>query len=197
MTQLLLISTIFTLTVLTSCGQTDKQPTNETGRQKTAGPTPTIEPILVDYKSDTYKISIGDNYKTSDKIIDWHWAAMDDEDGKIDSTGKDAFLYLGEPLINYNDGEWLPSLHITTDRNIITSFTCSVLFDLQDNPTAIDNFLRLLSNDIKQLKNDDIVKSLQTKGYYEVINTDHVVTFKLTQGKKYENDRFAYTITTR
>ena len=190
-------SFLFLLVTLTACGQTEKQTVNETGGQKTFSQTPKIKPILIDYKSDTYKISLGDNYKTSEKIIDWHWAELEDNDGNIDSTGKDAFLYLGEPLINYNDGEWLPSLHITTDKNIITSFTCSVLFDLQDNPSAIDNFLKLLSNDIKQLRNDALVASLQTKGNYEIINTDYVATFSLKKGSKYENDLFEYTITAR
>jgi len=194
LTQFLIIRTIFTLAVLTSYGQTDLQTVDETGRQKTVSLTPTIKPILVDYKSDTYKISIGDNYKISDKIIDWTWAALADDDGNIDSTGKDAFLYIGEPLINYNDGKWLPALYIETDKNIITSFTCSVVIDLQDNSSAIDNFLRLLSNDIEQLKNDDIIKSLKTKGSYEVSKTEYIEIFKLTEGKKYEYDRFAYTI---
>jgi hypothetical protein len=190
-------SFLFLIVTLTACGQTEKQKVNETGGQKTFSQAPKINPILIDYKSDTYKISLGDNYKKSDKIIDWHWAELEDDDGHIDSTGKDAFLYLGEPLINYNDGEWLPSLHITTDKNIITSFTCSVLFDLQDNPSAVDNFLKLLSNDIKQLRNDALVTSLRTKGNYEIINTDYVATFSLKKGSKYENDLFEYTITAR
>lgn len=185
------------LTVLTSCGQKEKHTANEKGSHETISKKPKIKTILVDYKSDTYKISLGDNYRTSDKNNDWHWAALEDDDGRIDSTGKDAFLYIDEPLINYNDGDWLPALHISTDKNIITSFTCSVLFDLQDNPSAIDNFLKILSNDIKQLRNVDIVKSLRTTSIYEIINAGYVSTFKLTKGKKYENDAFTYTITSR
>ncbi len=197
MTQTLLIRTFFILTVLTSCVKTDKRTIIETGGQEEVVWAPKIKPILIDYKSDTYKISLGENYKTSDKIIDWRWAALDDEDDKIDSTGKDAFFFLGEPLINYNNGEWLPKLHISTERNIITSFTCSVLFDLQDNSTAIDNFLGLLSNDIKKLKNDTIVKALRAKGEYKLTQAEYVETFKLTQGEKHKNDRFSYTIATR
>ena len=119
---------------------------------------------------------------------------MADDDGIIDSAGKDAFLYLGEPLVNYNDGEWLPSLRISTDKNIITSFTCSVLFNLEENPSSIASFLRLLSNDIQQLKNDEIVKSLGTKGFYEMNNADYVETFELKKGKESAYDKCEYTI---
>jgi hypothetical protein len=189
--------TIFILSFLTTYGQKEQQTTIETSGHKSVCFAPPIKPVLVDYKCDTYKISLGENYKVSDKIIDWNWAVLDDVDGNLDSTGQDAFLYLGEPLIIYNDDDWLPSLHITTEKNIITSFTCSVVFDLQDDSLAIVNFLRLLSNDIKQLNNDDIVKSLQKKGFYEEKSTDFAVAFKLKKGKKYENDSFTYTITAR
>lgn len=197
MRQILYRLTIFALIFLTSCGQAEQQTTNQIDEQKVHSPNPTIKSELIDYKSDTYKISIGDNYKLSDKIIDWHWDAMADDDGIIDSTGMDAFKYLGEPLINYNEGEWLPALRISTDKNIITSFTCSVLFNLEENPLAVASFLRLLSNDIKQLKNDEIVKSLGTKGFYEINNADYVETFELKKGKEYEHDKFAYTIKVR
>jgi hypothetical protein len=192
-----LIMTIFILSFLTTYGQKEQQTTIEKSGHKSVCFAPPIKPVLVDYKCDTYKISLGENYKVSDKIIDWNWAVLDDVDGNLDSTGQDAFLYLGEPLIIYNDDDWLPSLHITTEKNIITSFTCSVVFDLQDDSLAIVNFLRLLSKDIKQLNNDDIVKSLQKKGFYEEKSTDYAVAFKLKKGKKYENDSFTYTITAR
>ncbi len=120
---------------------------------------------------------------------------MADDDDKIDSTGKDVFQYLGEPLINYNEGDWLPALYIETDKNLIITFSCSVLFTLEDSASAVDNFLRLLSKDIKQLKNDEVVKSLKTTGYYKIDKVDYVEVFELTKAKEYENDRFQYTIT--
>lgn len=153
-----------------------------------------IKPILVDYKSDTYKISVGDNYKISDKIIDWSWAYLDDRDDKIDSTGRDSFMSLGEPLIQYNNNDYLPSLHITADKNIITSFTCSMLFDLEDNPKAKEIFLSILSKDIKLLQNDSIVKAISTTGEYKLIQPDYIISYKLTQGENYDYDRFEYRI---
>ena len=77
------------LTVLTSCEETAKQTIAETVRRKNMRSAAIIRPIVVDYKSDTYKISLGENYKTSDEIIDWRWAALADEDDKIDSTSDD------------------------------------------------------------------------------------------------------------
>jgi hypothetical protein len=163
-------------------------------QQQEATTMPAIKPVLVDYKSDTYKISVGDNYKVSDKIIDWSWAYLDDDDDKIDSSGRDSFMSLGEPLIQYNNSDYLPSLHITTDKNIITSFTCSVLFDLEDNPKAKENFLRILSKDIKLLQNDSIVRDIITTGEYKIIEPDYIISYKLTQGENYDYDRFEYKI---
>jgi hypothetical protein len=182
------------IAILISCRQTEQK--NQNVPNETINHT-TGKLTLIDYKSDTLRISIGENYKLTDKIIDWRWAALADLDDKIDSTGIDAFLYLGEPLIKFNNGEWLPSLHIETDKNIITSFTCSILFSLEDKPTSVDNFLLLLRKDIKQLKDDKIVKSLKEKGFYETTKNDCVETFKLTKAKELENDRFEYIIKAR
>lgn len=185
------------LIVLASCGQAEKRTENKIIVNESDIQKPRIKPTLVDYKSDTYKIFIGDNYTTSDKIIDWHWAALNDNDNKVDSTGKDAFLFLGEPLIKYYGSEYLPSLHITTDKNIITSFTCSVLFDLEDTSSAIEDFLELLSKDIKQLKNKEIVAAILTKGKYELTDEKCVSTIVLKIGKGNEHDVFNYTVTAR
>ncbi|MDY3354476.1 hypothetical protein PG661_10630 [Riemerella anatipestifer] len=156
-----------------------------------------MKPKLIDYKNDTYKIFLGDNYKRSALIIDWRWAAEADIDRKIDSIGKDAFMFLGEPLIKYNEGEWLPSLVIETDNNIITSFTCSVLFKLADTTNAETTFLKILSKDIKQLQNNDVIKTLTQQGVYEVKTQDIIEVFKLTKAKEYEYDMFEYTIKSR
>lgn len=156
-----------------------------------------IQPRLVDYKSETYNISIGENYKISDALINWHWSAMNDPDDKVDSTGKDAFLFLGEPLINYNEGDWLPSLHIETEKNIITSFMCSILFELADSIDAEISFLNLISSDIKNLQNNEILKSLIDKGFYEKKTHDYIENFRFIKAKEYEYDRFEYTIKQR
>jgi hypothetical protein len=180
--------------ILVSCSQTEQKneiETNETMNQSAAILT------LVDYKSDTFKISIGENYKITDNVIDWRWAALADPDDKVDSTGIDTFQYLGESLIKYNNGEWLPSLHIETNKNLITSFTCSVLFSLEDKSGSVDDFLKLLSKDIKQLKNDNIVSSIKKNGFYETTKNDCVETFKLTKARELENDIFEYTIKAR
>jgi len=196
LTRLLIIKTIFTLTILTSCGQTDNRAVKETSEQN-VGSTTITKPKLVDYKSDTYKILLGDNYKKSDLIIDWRWASEADTDGRIDSTGKDAFMFLGEPLIKYNEEEWLPSLHIETDNNIITSFTCSVLFNLADITNSETTFLRILSKDIKQLENNEVIKTLTKQGVYEIKTQEVIEVFRLTKGKEYEYDKFEYTVKPR
>ncbi|MCW3075298.1 MAG: hypothetical protein JWP69_2367 [Flaviaesturariibacter sp.] len=152
---------------------------------------------LIDYKSETLKISIGENYKVTDNIIEWRWAALADPDDKVDSTGIDAFLYLSEPLIKFNNGEWLPSLHIETEKNIIISFTCSVLFSLEEQSSSVDDFLKVLSKDIKQLNDDHIISSIKKKGFYETTRNGCIETFKLTKAKELENDKFEYTIRIR
>lgn len=192
MRQLLILLTLNVLTVLTSFGQLVTQPAN--GIVNADSPAYSKWQVPVDYKCYSYHISLGDNYQNSSKIIEWHWAALEDEDNKIDSTGKDAFLSLGEPLIHYNDGEWLPSLHITTDHNIITSFTCSVLFNLHDGRTAKEDFLKLLSKDIQQLENPEVVNALRKKGYYSFADVGSVTTIELIKGKKFEYDRFVYFV---
>lgn len=148
----------------------------------------------VDYKIDIYGIYLGDNYKISDKIIGWSWASESDDDGVIDSTENDAFLHLGEPLIHYNNGEWLPSLFISTEKNIIKSFTCSVLFPLKNTAFSKADFLKILSKDIKQLQNFEISNSLIKTGKYDLSSKDYIEIFRLTEGKKDEYDTFEYTI---
>lgn len=151
--------------------------------------------LLVDYKRDRYKISVGGNYKTSDRIIGWSWAAENDPDGVIDPEGKDAFMFLGEPLISYNGGEWLPALYIETDKDIITSFTCSVIFVLADRADAGTAFLSRLSKDIKQLENSEVIKSLINKGIYKKHTQGYVEIFRLIKGLENEYDRFEYMVT--
>jgi len=178
------------LTILFSCSQ------NATTKQKLVNyKSDTYKKISVDYKSDTYKILLGEHYKISNKVIDWHWDAMSSDHNEIDSTGKEPFFYMGEPLINYNENTWLPFIQIETEKNIITSFTCSILFVLDKNSRALDNFLKLLNKDIKQLKNEELVQSLKTKGYYKADRTDCVEVFEFIKAKKYGYDRFLYKIT--
>lgn len=197
MTRLFFTRIIFTLTILTSCLQTENRAINETEKQKNVDFSTTIETQLVDYKSDTYKILIGGNFKKSDLIIDWRWAAEVDIDNKIDSTGQDAFMFLGEPLIMYNKGEWLPFLQLETDKNVITSFTCSLLFNLADTTNAEITFLSILSKDIKQLKNNEIIKALTQIGVHEIKTEKFIEVFRLIKGKEYEYDKFEYTVKRR
>lgn len=189
MTKLFLIRTIFILSILASCRQTDNRATYKTSEQNISS----TKQKLIDYKSNTYKISLGENYNKSNLIIDWSRGSEAD----IDSTGKDAFIFLGEPLIKYNEGEWLPSLHIETDNNVITSFKCSVLFNLADTTNAETTFLKILSKDIKQLENNEVIKTLIKHGFYEIKTQESSEIFKLTKGKEYDYDKFEYTVKTR
>ena len=179
---------------LSSCQENQKKADLENDSQTKNDSTELQKKFLVDYKIDKYKIYIGESYKISDNIIDWHWAALNDPDDKIDSTGKDAFLFLGEPLLKYNDDEYLPSLHIETDKNLIKKFSCSILFNLANTENAKIQFLRLLSKNIKQLKNDSLTKTLIENGSYEKETKDFIEIFRLTKGKELEYDKFEYTV---
>ncbi len=153
--------------------------------------------ILVDYKKSNYKISIGEDYKISEKIIDWQWAAMADNDDKIDSTGKDVFLFLGEPLIKLNNGEYLPTLFIETDKNNITKFTCSVYADFENDKRNIEKLLKLMSKYIEQLNDKKIFDAILKNGEY-VKETENIKEkFRVTKLKDSEtsNDTFEYIIT--
>lgn len=176
---------VFSL-MLISCRQSEKKnETQKTNVQKN---------LLIDYKSESYKIHLGDNYKLSDKNIGWKWDAESDENGVLDSTGKDEFMHLGEPLIKYNNGEWLPAMFIATDENNITSFTCSVLFFLHETPSAKADFLKIMAKDIKQLQNEEPAKSLINKGVYKISKQDYSEVFTLTENKGNGYDKFEYTV---
>jgi hypothetical protein len=103
-------------------------------------------------------------------------------------------MSLDEPLVKHNNIEWLPSLHIETDKNFITSFTCSILFDLEDSSNATEKFLNLISKDIKKLEVDSIFNSIKTNGIYETRSNKFIETCKLTKGRELEYDKFEYTI---
>lgn len=148
---------------------------------------------LVDYKRDQYQIRIGENYKSSK--IDWRWNAMSDEDGKLGADGKDAFMYLGEPVIKYNDNEWLVALYITTEKEIITSVTCSVVFALDtEKPNAKADFLKLLNKDITQLQSPTIVNALVTKGIYKISEDGFTEVFSFTKQDHSEYSKFEYKV---
>jgi len=189
-----LIILLTLILTITSCQETQKNTIFGNDGPKKSDSTEFQQTLLVDYKNDIYKIYIGENYKISDKIVDWDWAVLNDPDDKIDSTGIDAFLFLGEPLLKYNDAEWLPALYIETDKNLIKQFSCSILFELAETENAEINFLRLLSQDINQLQNDSLTKALIEDGIYEKVTQDFVETFKLIKGKELEYDKFEYTV---
>ncbi|HTO15434.1 MAG TPA: hypothetical protein VLZ83_06670, partial [Edaphocola sp.] len=188
LTTLLLMMTFF------SCQETGNKREFWNDNKEDIKSSKLTQKFLIDYKSETYKIFIGDNYKSSDKTIDWSWTAFNDPDDKLDSTGIDAFLFLGEPLLKYNDDDWLPTLHIETDKNLIKKFSCSILFDLDETENAEINFLKLLSQDINQLQNDSLTKSLIVDHIYEKVTHDFIETFRLTKGKEFEYDKFEYTV---
>ena len=186
------ISIIFIF--LISCTQIGKQEIKQLNAQQILDSSFAIKPEIIDYKSGAYNISLGGNYK-SDSIIDWRWASENDDDGKIDSIGKDAFYFTEEPIIKYNNSNWLPSLHIKTDKNIITSFTCSVLFELTETKKGAIQFLKIMSKDIQQLKQKTIIDSLLQKGFYKKETNKSVEVFKLTKKKKDDYyDTFEYSI---
>jgi hypothetical protein len=177
---------------LFSCGTADKNPIKEANFQ-TDGP----KSIIVDYKSDSYRIALGEHYGISDNIVDWGWAGLNDEDNVIDSTGKDSYLSLGEPLLKFNGRESLPALFIETDKNIIISFTMSMLFDLEDYPNQIDAFLKILSNDVARLRDGELVESLKRGGSYQIDSPGCVEIYELKQNMDIGYDRFSYTITAK
>jgi hypothetical protein len=152
---------------------------------------------IVDYKSNSYQIALDENYKTTEKLKNWTWASEEDPDGRIDSTGSDAFLFLGEPLMQYNNQDWLPVLFIQTYNNRITSFTCSILFELADSTNAEMAFLQLLSHDIERLKNKDVLTALSQKGVYQIQNQNVIEELKLTKGQDLHLDKFEYTVRQR
>lgn len=192
-----ILTILLLVLTLTSCSEERQKYEKKSAKPNEVKSADLRHKLLVDYKKDTYKISVGDSFKASGKTIDWRWAALSDSDDKLDSTGKDSFLFLGEPLIKYNNGEWLPKLQIETDKNIITSFTCSILFDLADTTNAETTFLSILSKDIKQLQKNEVIKSLTDKGIYEVKTQGFSEAFRLTKGKGYAYDRFDYSVKRR
>ena len=152
----------------------------------------TIKQVLIDYKSDTYRISLGESYEISKKLIDWRY----DFEENRDTTDKVAFLFLGEPLITYNNTEWLPALFIETNKNIITSFTCSISFTLDESENSIKDFLNIISKDIKRLQIDTVKKSIISDGIFEISAENYIETYKLTKRNGSAYDNFRYTIKT-
>lgn len=150
--------------------------------------------VLVDYKSDTYKIAIGESYTISDQKIDWHWDHMADEGYPIDSTGQDAFLSTGEPLFRFKDGEFLPALFISTDRNIITKFSCEMLVDGIETSADAAGFLELMARDIQCLRQMEVSQALLKQGTYTRMREGCVETLELLRGDSTDFDHFSYSI---
>ncbi|MCL1865696.1 MAG: hypothetical protein FWF73_07800 [Spirochaetes bacterium] len=149
--------------------------------------------IPVDYKSDTYKISLGEDYKKSSKFVDWRYNWESSRDYYSD---KASFMYSGEPLINYNNGEYLPALFIDTDKNMIITFHCSILFFLEESENSIENFLNVISKDFKKLQIDTVKKSIISDGIFEISTENHIEIYRLDKKEKTGSafDCFEYTI---
>lgn len=181
--------------VLGSCLQTEKESKKYTSDQKFETTTEPLKIIQSDFKKDQQYISIGENYHVTAHFIAWQWAALADDDNKIDSTGIDCFMYLGEPSIEYNNSSYRPALFIETESNIISSFTYSILFDLEDLPDSEENFLLMISESIQKLKTDSVRSQLIATGKFEV-QADHyyeIYELKITEDSGF--DRFVYRIT--
>lgn len=155
---------------------------------------PEENPHLVDYKSDVYRIAVGENFRISAKKIAWNWAAMADRDGVLDSTGLDNYVYFGEPLISFNDNSWLPVLHIETRENQIVSFTCSMLFDMPEDPAALDDLFKELGKSISLLNNEFVIHCLKTNGEFATPSGACLHSIKLWLAGRAEYSRFEYTM---
>ncbi|MFK8044787.1 MAG: hypothetical protein AB8B72_04790 [Crocinitomicaceae bacterium] len=152
-----------------------------------------IPRYVVDYKTETYNIALGETYKVSDKLIDWRWSGEIDPDDTVDSTGIDTFHSLSEPLISYDAAEWLPALHIQTSKNVITSFSCSILFSLSERDSLGDEFLRILDHHFTRLQNDTIVNLIISEGLYTVQQSERIAeTYQLIKANGNGYDVFEY-----
>lgn len=184
----LYILAVLILFLTSSCKEQLRESETESRLEK-------IAVVPIDYKSDRYHIHLGDHVSLSKAFIDWHWAAEADQDGMLDSLqGTNALICLEEPTLHYNNAAYLPSLHTTTKRNRIISFTCSVLFELEDKPGAEKDFFILLSKDIKSLQQAEVLQALATKGFYQRSAATYTETFKLLKKEGGGYDNFEYTV---
>lgn len=150
--------------------------------------------IPVQYKTDQYHIELGQHIDSSKQYIDWTWDAESDPDGLKDSSGVDTYMSLNEPLIRFNNSQWLPALFVSTTKNKIQHFSCSMLLQLDSDERNAREFLDLMSADIPALLDNAIVQELISKGIYQnqKDNSLEILQLELNDDSKY--DRFNYKI---
>ncbi|MDA7804392.1 hypothetical protein N8987_07470 [Crocinitomix sp.] len=150
--------------------------------------------IPVHYKEDLYHIKLGQHIDSSKQYIDWTWDAESDPDRLKDTSGNDTYMSLNEALIRFKNDQWLPALFVSTSKNRIQDFSCSMLLQLDGDEYNVREFLEILSSDIPLLADEAILAELLSKGIYqkETEKSIEVIQLELYDDSKY--DRFHYKI---
>lgn len=128
---------------------------------------------LVDYKSNKYKLFIGQSLDSMNKIIELRHDFMTD-DGKINDSGITHYMNIGEDLVNIDNTDCLPALFFTIDKEKLIEFKCSILFT--PNSFEMESIKKCLK-DVEHL-----FTALQP--------TENKVTLAKTFSLKIENEKF-------
>jgi len=151
-------------------------------------------PVPIDYKVNKYGLMIGHTFNSINTPIDWTWAAEVDIDGKIDSTGMDSYMYLGEPLIRINGTDCLPALFIETKKDLITEFSCSILFWTENYSSSVEEVIKIIKTDIGLLNDSAVIKSLTDNSKYQREIENCIESIEISFDKKTGSGTFIYKI---
>lgn len=149
---------------------------------------------LIDFKKDQYKIELDQNLNEINFRSNWRWNAEMDSDGKCDSKGEDQYINMEQQLIHFNDHLTLPSLFISTNKNIIESFTYSLPFLMGKTTDSLPLLFEIIDDDIVQLQQKELLDILLTTGFHHQERRGIQETFELKKNNGEGFDNFIYTM---
>ncbi|RYE12482.1 MAG: hypothetical protein EOP45_22785 [Sphingobacteriaceae bacterium] len=178
---------VLAITLLSSGCEQHNKPQNPVELREAPSATVATRGSFIDYKKDKYRLYIGQDKDSVNKIIDLRHDYLAD-DGMIDDDGVTHYMNIGEDLIkSYNNQEVLPALFFTTNKKKVTAFSCSIVCALYDEDrNSISACLDSLAPYFSVLKAKGNRKKLADKLSLTIPNQGFVEEFKIdTVNKKY------------
>ena len=142
----------------------------------------------IDYKSGNYKIFIGQDKDSVDKVIELRHDYLAD-DGVINDKGVTHYMNISEDLIKIGSSdEVLPALFFTVNRKKVVGFTCSIVFAPDTvNKRNIMKFLNVFDTHFVAIRSQINKAKLVNNLMLDIGNRAYKEKFKLdTTGNKYQ-----------
>jgi len=163
------------LFLLLSCGQS-KEPAAKKPLSDSS--------IMIDYKMSTYKLFMGQSLDSMQKVFDYHRDYMRDSK----DTSLSYYMTTMEPLLQFNNTDFLPFLSFGIIGQKMVKFECSIIASTESHSkTAVLEFLTAIEPLFRNLRSAKNKNELVTMYKLNIDTTNTIEYFSLdTMDRKYD-----------